>query len=222
MKSSCIIVLAAIFTLASSLAGAAEWLQVRNPSTDEWQPAADGSEISFSTSNMLEFEYRLVRERPEDRGPGAILIQVVRKYEPDSGIISAMRERTYLTRNKFPRSQPLPNGDVYRPLYDRFHLNEVGNSFLRNEFHTVITEADRTDAPTPRRNSFIFNDNYEGQTIHRAYLFHYKGVGDGETLIPFNVGVANAFERLRITVIELNTPIGVGLVPRSVEIVKGS
>lgn len=198
---------------------AADWLFVKEPSTTLSTPVHSGSTLSFD-GPKLEFEYLISRDKSADRKPGAILVRVVRKYDPSSNIDSDLRSKTNLTRNVFPTAEALGDDEVYRTLYEKYHRNQTGHPKLRNRFHTNVPPSTRTDAPNLKMTGFLFNDSYPGQTTHRAYLLYYEGVNPSGTRIPFYVGITDHFERIKITVIELDPPPGVGIVPRTVEILK--
>ena len=196
-----------------------DWLYLKDSDTQNWIALEDSSHVSFQ-GPMLKFEYLIVRERPEDRKPGAILVQVVRKYDPKNKLISNLRAQTILIRNTFPQKAPLDDEEVVRELYELYHRYEVENTKLRHDFHAKFPPAKETNEPAQKRKSFLFGDPYGGQTTHRAYLLYYSGIGSNGSRIPFYVGVSKAFERILITVVELDPLIGVGFVPRRTELIK--
>lgn len=196
-----------------------EWLYLKGPDNDGYEKLVDGSKVSFKGPE-LEFEYLIERERAEDRGEGAILVCVVRKYGPNWEKESARRAKTGLTRNAFPGKKELKDAVVQRTLYEKYHKGQIENLTLRHDFHAKIPPDEYTNSPTSKLAEFLFIDPYEGQTLHRAYLIYYCGISEGGTRIPFYVGITDDFERISITVVELDSPIGVGLVSRSIEILK--
>lgn len=196
-----------------------DWLFLRDPDSHNWVKVVDGSHASFR-GPKLEFEYLIARERMEDRKPGAILVRVVRKYDPGWGKKSDLRARTNLTRNEFPQKDAIKDDDVQRALYYKYHINQIENLILRHKFHAKIPPDEHTNQPTQKRTSFLFIDPYEGQTTHRAYLLYYSGIDSSGSRIPFYVGICDAFEKIAITVVELDPPIGVGLIPRRTELIK--
>ena len=191
---------------------------LKDPTAQNWVNVVNGDLVSFQ-GLYIDLEYLVTRGGQEDQTPGAVLIRVVRKYDPNWKKESDIRARTNLTRNKFPKKVILKNGQVSRELYEKYHQDKIENLVLRHEFHAKIPPDEHTNAPG-KRDSFLFNDPYEGQTTHRAYLLYYSGISPNGSRIPFKVGISNAFKKISITVVELNPPSGVGFVPRRIELIK--
>lgn len=79
---------------------------------------------------------------------------------------------------------------------------------------------EKTDIPESRRDNFLFNDPSSTQTTHRAYLLYYSGIHPSGSQIPFEVGISNAFEKVIVTIVDLNPPAGQGYVQRRWEVTK--
>ncbi len=197
------------------------WLCLKDPDTQKWVKVVDDYYASF-VGTELEFEYLIHRERPEDRAqPGAILVRVVRMYDPNWGKRAYHRDRTILYRNKFPKKEELKDDMmVRRELYEKYHRGQTYHPTLHHVFHAKIPPNFHTNEPPNRRTQFLFHDPYVEHTAHRAYLLHYKSINTSGSRIPFYVGISDAFKKVRVTVVELNPLSGVGFFPRSIEITK--
>ena len=196
------------------------WLCLKDPDTQKWVKVIKDYNTSFE-GKYLEFEYLIERERVKDREqPGAILVRVVRVYDPNWGKRSDLRNQTNLFRNKFPEKKGLSDGEVQRDLYEKYHRCQIENLTLRHDFHAKTSPNVHTNKPCHKRIPFLFDAFYNEQTAHRAYLLYYKGIRPSGSRIRFDVGVSGAFKKVAVTVLELNPPSGIKTAPRRVVITK--
>ena len=194
-------------------------LYVLEPEISEWQLLNDLHKIDPNQENQLIFKYIVRRTFPYESKPGAILIKVIRVYNQNWNINPYESNYIGLYRNEFPQKAKFSDR-VRREIYNMYHQDEIDNIFLRNSFHAIFSENQRTDNPEARRKYFLFNNSLQNSNArYRTYLLHYKGIKESGTEMTFRVGVVRrAFSKIYISISDLNPPSDIGYLTRNWEI----
>lgn len=209
-----------IVLLLSTTVGAVEWLEVEDPESLEIKQVVDNSFMEFD-DKTLRFNYTIRRNNPSDRKPGAILVRIEKHYANGEPIWREGTRNTLYWRNQFPMPARNFGEDTrltLRSTFERFHTFGTGSIELRNDFHASIPPSWQTDEPAPKLQSFRFNDPSDSRSIQSATLLYYSGIGPDGSKIDFYVTAQDAFDKITITVVELNPLAGTTYSPKTVSI----
>lgn len=205
----------------------ATWLYTTDENSEESIQLKNGDEIKFTAKRK--FQYFISRDHEKYRRSGAIVVLVFRNYTQEWPLQSEFRSKTLLYRSELSISQKecqkehsvtKYSGTIRTKLYSRYHLNQIGNAQLRNQFHAEFDKNKRTDSPVDKLAYYLFPQlqgrerNNEKPPLKRAYLIIYSGIAKEGSLIPFEIGLSDSFASVLIIVRELHPDPAIDRIPR--------